>query len=295
MRRRDRLHIASWVMFAPYLFLLVMFGIVPIVLAFESSLGPIPFMNDQGGLENYLIVMRDFRFLPALQNVALFLVIYVPVMLFVVMLLAILLDVRPGRQNKYLMTLFIVPAAITGSVAILVWYFMLEPTLSPFRDVMHSLGITEAAQIWNTGNMAFIFAAMAFFTGAGYWILIMYGSLQAISEEVLEAAHLDGANHWQMATKIKLPLVKKYMVFMAVLTFAAGLQLFVEPQLISASVYEGIATSWTLNQVGYDFAFVQGNFAQAGAVSLILLVASLAGGLLLISRTNFFDQTEDAT
>ena len=295
MRLRDRLHIASWVMFAPYLFLLVMFGIVPIVLAFESSLGPIPFMNDQGGLENYLIVMRDFRFLPALQNVALFLIIYVPVMLFVVMLLAILLDVRPGRQNKYLMTLFIVPAAITGSVAILVWYFMLEPTLSPFRDVMHSLGITEAAQIWNTGNMAFIFAAMAFFTGAGYWILIMYGSLQAISEEVLEAAHLDGANHWQMATKIKLPLVKKYMVFMAVLTFAAGLQLFVEPQLISASVYEGIATSWTLNQVGYDFAFVQGNFAQAGAVSLILLVASLAGGLLLISRTNFFDQTEDAT
>jgi multiple sugar transport system permease protein len=229
------------------------------------------------------------------MNVALFLAIYVPVMLFVVMLLAILLDVKPGRQNKYLMTLFIVPAAITGSVAILVWYFMMEPTLSPFRDVLNSFGITEAAQIWNKGNMAFLFAAMAFFTGAGYWILIMYGSLQAISEEVLEAAHLDGANHWQMAIRIKLPLVKKYIVFMAVLTFAAGLQLFVEPQLISASVYEGIATGWTLNQVGYDYAFVQGNFSQAAAVSLILLVASLSAGLLLIARTNFFDQTEDAT
>jgi multiple sugar transport system permease protein len=205
-----------------------------------------------------------------------------------------LLDVRPGRQNKYLMTLFIVPAAITGSVAILVWYFMLEPTLSPFRDMLHGLGITEAAQIWNTGNMAFIFAAMAFFTGAGFWVLIMYGSLQAISDEVVEAAYLDGANHWQMATRIKLPLVKKYIVFMAVLTFAAGLQLFVEPQLISASVYEGIATGWTLNQVGYDYAFVQGNFSQAAAVSLLLLVASLAAGLLLINRTNFFDQSQDA-
>jgi multiple sugar transport system permease protein len=192
------------------------------------------------------------------------------------------------------MTLFIVPAAITGSVAILVWYFMLEPTLSPFRDILHALGITEAAQIWSTGNMAYIFAAMAFFTGAGFWILIMFGSLQAISEEVLEAAYLDGANHWQMATRIKLPLVKKYIVFMAVLTFAAGLQLFVEPQLISASVYEGIATGWTLNQVAYDYAFVQGNFSQAAAVSLMLLVASLAAGLLLIIRTNFFDQSQDA-
>ncbi len=108
----------------------------------------------------------------------------------------------------------------------------------------------------------------------------MYGSLQAISEEVLEAAHLDGANHWQMATRIKLPLVKKYIVFMAVLTFAAGLQLFVEPQLISASVYEGIATGWTLNQVGYDYAFVQGNFSQAAAVSLILLVVQPVRGLV---------------
>lgn len=295
MGRRRKWHVSSWVMFAPYLFLLVMFGIVPIVLAFESSLGAHPFLNPDGGLDNYLLVFQDFRFMPALTNVALFLVIYVPVMLFVVMLLAILLDVRPGRQNKYLMTLFIVPAAITGSVAILVWYFMLEPTLSPFREALSAFGITQAAQIWNKGNLAWLFAGMAFFTGAGYWILIMYGSLQAISEEVLEAAHLDGANHWQMATRIKLPLVKKYIVFMAVLTFAAGLQLFVEPQLISASVYEGIATGWTLNQVGYDYAFVQGNFSQAAAVSLLLLVASLSAGLLLIIRTNFFDQTEDAT
>jgi multiple sugar transport system permease protein len=295
MGLRGKLHIASWVMLAPYLFLLVMFGVVPIVLAFESSLGAHPFLNPDGGLDNYLIVFQDFRFMPALTNVVTFLLIYVPVMLFVVMLLSILLDVRPSRSNKYLMTLFIVPAAITGSVAILVWYFMLEPTLSPFRDILNGLGITEASQIWNAGNMAFLFAAMAFFTGAGYWILIMYGSLQAISDEVLEAAHLDGANHWQMATRIKLPLVKKYIVFMAVLTFAAGLQLFVEPQLISASVYEGIATGWTLNQVGYDYAFVQGNFGQAAAVSLVLLVVSLTAGLLLIARTNFFDQSEDAT
>lgn len=295
MGLRGKLHIASWVMLAPYLFLLVMFGVVPIVLAFESSLGAHPFLNPDGGLDNYLIVFQDFRFMPALINVVTFLLIYVPVMLFVVMLLSILLDVRPSRSNKYLMTLFIVPAAITGSVAILVWYFMLEPTLSPFRDILNGLGITEASQIWNAGNMAFLFAAMAFFTGAGYWILIMYGSLQAISDEVLEAAHLDGANHWQMATRIKLPLVKKYIVFMAVLTFAAGLQLFVEPQLISASVYEGIATGWTLNQVGYDYAFVQGSFSQAAAVSLVLLVVSLSAGLLLIARTNFFDQTEDAT
>ncbi len=291
MRRRRQWHVSSWVMFSPYLVLLVAFGLVPIILAFQSSLGT-SMANKDGGIDNYWLVITDFRFLPALKNVALFLVIYVPVMLFVVTLMAILLDVRHGSRNKYLMLALIVPAAITGSVAILVWYFMLEPTLSPFRDVLNGMGITKARQIWNTGNMAFIFAGMAFFTGAGYWILIQYGSLQSISDEILEAAHLDGANALQMATQIKLPLIKKYLVFMAVLTFAAGLQLFVEPQLISSSVYVGIAKGWSLNQVSYDFAFNSGNFAGAAALSLLLLLVCLVAGLILIFKTDFFDRSE---
>jgi multiple sugar transport system permease protein len=278
-------------MFAPYLFLLVMFGVVPIILAFDTSLGP-SMANPDGGFDNYQVVLNDFRFLPALKNVALFLAIYLPIMLIVVTFMAILLDVRHSSSNKYLMTLLIVPAAITGSVAILVWYFMLEPTLSPFRDIINAMGVTSARQIWSSGNLAYIFAAMAFFTGAGYWILIVYGSLQSISDEVLEAAHLDGANAFQMARWIKLPLIKKYLVFMAVLTFAAGLQLFVEPQLISASVYVGIARGWSLNQVSYDFAFSAGNFAGAAALSLVLLVVCLAAALFLIYRTDFFDRSE---
>jgi len=77
-----------------------------------------------------------------------------------------------------------------------------------------------------------------------------------------------------------------------VLTFAAGLQLFVEPQLISASVYVGIAQGWSLNQLSYNLAFSTGNFAGAAALSLILLAICLVAALLLIFRTDFFDRSE---
>ena len=293
MGSRRQWHIPSWVMFSPYLFLLVAFGLVPILLSFQSSLGT-SMTNPDGGLDNYLLVLKDFRFLPALRNVGIFLLIYLPVMLIVVTFLALLLDTRHDRSNRYVMLGIIVPAAITGSVAILVWYFMLEPNLSPFRDALHALGITAANQIWNSGNLAYIFAAIAFFTGAGYWVLIQYGSLQSISDEVLEAARLDSANVWQTALFIKLPLIKKYLVFMMVLTFAAGLQLFVEPQLISGSVYQGIARAWTLNQLSYDLAFSGVNFAGAAALSLLLLLACIAAAVILIIKTDFFDQSEDA-
>lgn len=291
MGRRREWHLASWVMFSPYLFLLIAFGVAPILLSFQSSLGT-SMANPDGGLDNYLLVLKDFRFFPALKNVAIFLAIYLPIMLIVVTFLALLLDSRHDRSNRYVMLGMIFPAAITGSVAILVWYFMLEPNLSPFRGVLNAMGITEANQIWNTSNLAYIFAAIAFFTGAGYWVLIQYGSLQSISDEVLEAARLDGANLWQTAVFIKVPLIKKYLVFMMVLTFAAGLQLFVEPQLISSSVYPGIARAWTLNQLSYDLAFSGVNFAGAAALSLLLLLACIGVAGILIIRTDFFDQSE---
>ncbi len=289
--RRRQWHIASWVMFSPYLFLLIAFGVVPILLAMQSSLGT-SMANRAGGIDNFRVVLTDFRFLPAVKNVAIFLAIYLPIMLIVVTLMSILMDVHHGTRTKYLRLAYIIPAAISGSVAILVWYFLLEPTLSPYRDVLHALGITRSNQIWRSGNLAYIFAVMAFFTGAGYWILIQYGSLQSISDEIIEAALLDGANALQMAIWIKLPLIKKYLVFMAVLTFAAGLQLFVEPQLISSSVYVGIAQGWSLNQLSYTLAFSAGNFAGAAALSLILLVVCLAAALLLIFKTDFFDRSE---
>lgn len=291
MGKRRSLHLPAWVMFSPYLFLLVAFGLVPIIVAFQSSMG-ISMANPDGGLDNYLIVVKDFRFLPALKNVGIFLAIYLPAMLIVVTFLSLLIDVRHDRSNRWIMTGLIAPAAITGSVAILVWYFMLEPTVSPFRGALNAMGITDSGQIWNTGNLAWIFAAIAFFTGAGYWVLIQYGSLQSISDEILEAARLDGANARQMAIHIKLPMIRKYLIFMAVLTFAAGLQLFVEPQLISASVYPGIARAWSLNQVSYDLAFSAANFAGAAALSLLLLVVCVIAALLLIFGTDFFDRSE---
>ena len=235
--------------------------------------------------------VKDFRFLPALKNVAIFLALYVPAMLIVVAVMSLMLDTIKGRWNLPLRLAYLVPASMTGAVAVLVWYFMLEPTLSPYQDVLESLGITQANQIWRGSNLAWIFVLMAFSTGAGNWIVVQYGSLQSISDDILEAARIDGANAWQIAWRIKLPLIKKYLVYMGILVFAAGLQVFVEPQLISSSVYPGLASNWSLNQLSYSFAFQSNNLAAAAALSLILLVVCIIGAVFMIFRTDFFSGT----
>jgi multiple sugar transport system permease protein len=284
--RKGRL--AGTIMFAPYLVLLVAFGVTPgIVAAFTSLEATV--INPNGGARNYLDALQDFRFLPALLDVGIFLAMYVPLMLIVVALISLMLDAVQSRWSVPLRLAYIVPASLTGATAVLIWYFMLEPTLSPYQDVLHALGITQGGQIWRSGNLAWIFVAMAFFTGAGNWIVVQYGSLQSISDDILEAARIDGANAWQIGLRIKLPLIKKYLVYMGILVFAAGLQVFVEPQLISSSVYPGLASNWSLNQLSYSFAFQSNNFAGAAALSLMLLLVCMIGAIFVIFRTDFFD------
>ena len=280
-----------WVMFAPYLFLLISFGLIPIIMAIlevphESRVNP------DGGWDAFTIVLQDFRFLPAVKNVLGFMAIFVPTTIIFVIAMALMLDVNPTAWKKWLRMAYIVPAAISGAVAVLVWYALLQPAFSPIKEPLSWVGITTSDQIWQTKNLVYIFAIMAFFAIAGNWILIQFGSLQSISGEVIEAARVDGCSAFQIAMRIKLPLIKKYIVYMGVLIFAGGLQIFVEPQLIDGGIYSGIAEAWSLDQLSFELAFTSGDFGGASALSLMLLVPSLLGALVVIFKTDMFDDAE---
>ena len=79
---------------------------------------------------------------------------------------------------------------------------------------------------------------------------------------------------------------------MGVLVFAGGLQIFVEPQILNQSVYQGIASAWSFDQLSYELAFTTGDFGGASALSILLLIPSLLGALIVIFKTDMFD---DAT
>jgi multiple sugar transport system permease protein len=282
---------AMWVMFSPYLFLLIAFGLIPVIMAIlevphESRVNP------DGGWDAFKIVLQDFRFLPAVGHVLGFMAIFVPTTIIFVIAMSLMLDLNPSKWKKWLRMAYIVPASISGAVAVLVWYAILQPTISPIREPLSWVGITTSDQIWQTKNLVYIFAIMAFFAIAGNWILIQFGSLQSISGEVIEAARVDGCSALQIALRIKLPLIKKYIVYMGVLIFAGGLQIFVEPELLNKGIYLGIAESWSLDQLAFELAFTTGDFGGASALSLMLLVPSLLGALVVIFKTDMFEEAE---
>jgi len=135
-----------------------------------------------------------------------------------------------------------------------------------------------------------VFAVIAFWTGAGGWIVIMYGALNNISTEIMEAARIDGANAVQIAFSIQLPMMRKWIAYMGIMSLAAGTQLFVEPQLLSQASNAVVGNDYSLNQLAYLYAFQQNNFNGSAAISIVLLVAALALSAVFVARGGLFER-----
>jgi multiple sugar transport system permease protein len=296
LSRWRRRHLTSYLLVLPYVLVMAAFGLGPglyaLMLSFADFSTGLP-SYFAAGFSNYLAVFKDFRFAFTMRNIAEFLVISVPLGIAMVVILAILLQMRPGRWSTALRTLYFTAGAVTGPVLVLLAIFMLDPSISPFQDLLKAMGFNLLNDVIYPGSLPVIFTLMGFFVGAGLWIAIHYGALEGIPKEVIEAATMDGCNAWQIALHIKLPLIRPYVIYQFIVIFALNVQLFVEPQILAGGNNLGVGGNvpavWSPNQLAYNFAFELGNFGAASALSLMLLAIGLVAAYLIIRWTGFFN------
>ena len=240
---RWRRHLNAYLFVLPYVLFMLAFGLGPglyaLLISFADFSTGLP-RYFAAGLSNYLAVFKDYRFNFSFANIGKFLVISVPLGIAMVVILAILLQMRPGRLTTALRTLYFISGAVTGPVLVLVIIFMLDPSISPFQALLKGMGFNLTNDVIYAGSLPIIFTLMGFYAGAGLWIAIQYGALEAIPSEVLEAATIDGCNAWQKALLIKFPLIRPYIIYQFILIFAGNVQLFVEPQILGGGNNLGV-------------------------------------------------------
>ncbi|WP_326950739.1 MULTISPECIES: carbohydrate ABC transporter permease [unclassified Amycolatopsis] len=273
---------------AAYVVLLVAFGVVPTVYAIYFA------FTDAGdrfaGLANFVEAAADFRYLDAVGHVALYLLFWlVSLVVFVVGLALLLHRLTSRAAGTTLRFLYYVPGALAGAAGVLVWLFMLDPSVSPVSFLLRAFGFGTFGEVVAPGHLAVLFTVIAFWTGAGGWIVVMHGALNNISADLLEAARIDGAGAWQTAWRIQIPLLRKWIVYMVILAFAGGTQLFVEPQLLAQASVGVAGRDYSLNQLSYDFAFQNNNVNTAAAISVELLVIGVVVAGVFVARSGFFD------
>ena len=289
--RRRRLLQAGHLFVLPYVVLLLAFAIGPGIYALLISFAS---FNEgrpqffQAGFTNYVTAVNDFRFAQAFQHVGLFLLISLPFGVIGVVLISLLLHMRDGPLATAMRTIYFIPGAVAGPTAVLLAIFVFDPNISPFQGLLRIMGFSVVGDVIQPESLPLLFTLLGFFAGAGGWIAIFYGALNSISQEVLEAATIDGCSVWQTAWYIKQPLIRPYIAYMLILTFAGNVQLFAEPQLIGASGTTPIPKTWSPSQLSYEFAFGLGNFGSSAVISLILLLIGLVGAVLVLRGTSIF-------
>jgi len=286
VRRRSR---AGYLFVGGYAALLVIVAIGPVAYALELAFTS--FSGHFSGLTNFINTYHDFRFVPAFEHIGEFIAIWLTALVVAVIGVSLLINTLSARASATFRFLFYVPAAFAGSAGVLVWLFMLQPGMSPWDFVLRALGYKTFGASLIPSNQPIVFALIAFWTGAGAWILVIHGALANISGDVIEAAALDGAGPVQTALHVKLPLIKKWIVYMLIVSFASGTQLFAEPELFSQTT-RGILVSnaWSPNQLATSLAFVSDNFNYAAAISVDLLGIAMVCAGLLVFRTRLLSE-----
>ena len=158
---------------------------------------------------------------------------------------------------------------MTGPVLVLVAIFMLDPSISPFQALLHGMGFQLTNDVIYAGSLPIIFTLVGFFSGAGMWIAIQYGALEAIPTEVIEAATIDGCNAWQVFRNVKLPFLAPAFTYNITVTVVGALSAF---DIIVAMTGGGpgsatrVLNALTLQQFG------QGYFGLSSMTSLVITV-----------------------
>ncbi len=291
---RSRSTTGSWrlrpghVFVSGYVVLLALFGVIPV--AYSIYLAVTNASGKFAGLANFTHTARDYRFVPAIEHVALYLVFWLVSLTVLVVLLAVVVHrVASKRTRTFIRFAYYIPGALAGASSVLLWLFLLDPTVSPVALILRWTGDRHFADVITPGHLPIVFAIIAFWTGAGGWILVLYGALNTISNDVVEAARVDGAGPVRTAWHIELPLIRKWITYMLILSLAAGTQLFVEPELVSQASFGLVSNDYSVNQLAYQYAFTQTDFNGSAAISIDLLIVALLCAGVFVARGRLFE------
>lgn len=267
----------------PALLLVCVFFLLPLLLTFWMSLNAWPLLGHGRftGLQNYVSAFSDGAF----WHDAWFTVKYTAIVTVVLFALAFPLTLfvsRPRPGVGLLRTAYFLPAVIGLPSASLIWVWLLNDDSGLLTPLAHRLGLTsEPLAVLTGANLTLIaIVAMVAWKMTGYTMMMLLPGLQAIPDEVNEAAVMDGARGWSAFRWVTVPLMRR-TIAMALLVSVTGSMLAFDQFYI---INNGGPQDETMTAVYriFNTSFVSFRIGYGSALSVILLLMLVAINLLAV-------------
>ncbi len=269
----------------PYFIAMFAFQVYPIIYTLIlSTFKPINMLkNEFVGFENYQRVFTNPLFYQVIGNTFyIWLMNYIPQIVFA-LLLGVLLTNKNIKGRESLRTIYFLPNLVTASSIGVLFAVLLDWRFGTLNHGLMQIGIINEPIKWLSkgwvaqGAVSFI----QWWQWFGYTMIIMMAGLNAISSDLYEAAHIDGASRMQAFFSITMPLLKPTLLYVMVTSLIGGLQIFDIPKVLTNGRGAPDNSLLTMVLYLYNQAFKNFNlgYAAALAYALFIIILILSAGL----------------
>lgn len=239
------------------------------------------------GFKNFRLLWKDAVFWQTLRNTLLYLAGVVPILVIAPLMLAILVN-QKLRGISWFRAFYYTPVVISMVVAGLAWKWLYAENglLNQMINQTRFIPFLQSGIPWLTSPKWAIFSVMAVtvWKGLGYYMVIYLAGLQSIPGDVYEAAAIDGSDgiskHWD----ITIPLMKPYLVLVAVISAISATKVFEEVYIMTQG--GPLNSSKTIVYYLYEQAFQELEMSYACTIGLVLFLVILGLSILNLKLTN---------
>jgi len=252
------------------------------------------------GTRNFERILTDPVFHKAVLNTVYYAIVWVPLTIALGLFLAVIINMKI-RGQKFFRAAFYFPAIASSAAITVLWIFLFQPD-GLFNDVRGFLGLNPIFQFLGIGpNQAWMSTsntalntviALNVWTTSGTFMLFYLAYLQTISNDLYEAAAIDGANAWNAFWKITFPLLRPGHFFVLTVAIIGAFQMFDQAYIGGGVDGSPNNSLTTIVLYLYRKAIADFDFGYAAAVGVVLFVLIMS--ITLIQR-RFFGQTPSWT
>lgn len=269
-----------YLVLTPMMVWFVGFVLFPILYSIWTSLhlwvAENPALSTFVGFQNYVdLLTNNPRFVTSFSNTFKYAIFVTLICVPLGFLLAIPLS-KVARLNRFYTFAFFLPSLVPASIIGIVFVFFYQPTFGTFNYLLGKLGIPMINFLKDSNIAIFAIGGAEIWQRLGFVVLICYTGLLELPPALLEAARIDGANGRQVLFYITLPLMRRVLLFVTVVTVIGALQAF---DLIYGMTFNnggGLGgpgdSTYTLGLYVFNEGLGRFRFGTAGAASTILFI-----------------------
>lgn len=271
---------------SPFFIVYLIFSLYPILYTFYISLNSYTGYSDYKfvGLENYISVLTDSKFIDSLKNTIIIWGINIILQLGIAFILVMIFtDLRYKAQGLASFRLiYYLPNLIAATSVSLIFAALLNTNYGALNQFLHNIGLISKPIMWLEKpalaqlSVSLIQTWMWF----GNSFILLMAAAQAVPKEYFEAAIIDGANRLTILKNITIPTIKPILAYVAVTSLIGGLQLFDVPFLLTDNLGAPSGSLLTVMMYSYNMAFKYNNLGYAAAITYVLFAIILGVTIL---------------